>query len=135
LTSAILTAFDTNPVSAEALSNEASIQSLAGDATQLFVNELLTLPRTQTAEGVYIQIATPTTPLPREKPVSPHLPTSQSDVQLPKPKPPTKWELFAKKKGIQKQKQKQKTPNAVFDEETGEWVPIGLQGHQQKGRE
>ena len=41
------------------------------------------------------------------------------NVQLPKPKPPTKWELFAKKKGIQKVK----TPNMVYDEETGEWVP------------
>ena len=38
---------------------------------------------------------------------------------MPKSKPPTKWELFAKKKGIKKQK----TPNTVFDEETGEWVP------------
>ena len=38
---------------------------------------------------------------------------------MPKAKPPTKWELFAKKKGIQKKK----TPNTVYDEETGEWVP------------
>jgi regulator of ribosome biosynthesis len=39
---------------------------------------------------------------------------------LPKPNPPTKWELFAKKKGIKKQT----TPNTVFGEETGEWVPV-----------
>jgi regulator of ribosome biosynthesis len=114
-----LTAVDTNPLSAEALSTEASIQSLARDATQLLVNELLTLPRTRTTEGVYIQIPASTTPLPREKPVSLILSESQSNVQLPKPKPPTKWDLFAKKKGIKKQK----TPNTVFDEETGEWVP------------
>ena len=34
-------------------------------------------------------------------------------------KAPTKWELFAKKKGIKKTR----IPNTVYDEESGEWVP------------
>ena len=50
---------------------------------------------------------TATTPLPREKPV-------------PQPKAPTKWELFAAKKGI---KNKKKDGKLVYDEATGEWVP------------
>ncbi|KAI5665240.1 hypothetical protein M9H77_24563 [Catharanthus roseus] len=37
--------------------------------------------------------------------------------QLPKPKPPTRWELFAQKKGIQKRKK----DKIVFDEQTGTW--------------
>ena len=45
--------------------------------------------------------------MPREKP-------------LPKPKEPTKWELFAKKKGIAP---KAKDGKLVFDEATKEWVP------------
>lgn len=50
----------------------------------------------------------PTFPLPREKP-------------LPKPKAPTKWELFAKKKGIRPKREG--TGKMVYDEAKGEWVP------------
>jgi len=45
------------------------------------------------------------TVIPREKP-------------LPKPKPPTRWEKFAKAKGIQHRKKSK----MVYDEATGEWV-------------
>lgn len=56
-------------------------------------------------------------PLPRWKP-------------LPKPKAPTKWEAFAKKKGIGKfggsrkggAQLEERRKNMVFDEESGEWV-------------
>ena len=37
---------------------------------------------------------------------------------MPKPKPPTKWELFAKAKGIQKKVREKR----VWDEEKQEWV-------------
>jgi Ribosome biogenesis regulatory protein (RRS1) len=66
-----LTAFDTNPLSQSSLLDEHSVQSIARDATQLLVNQLLSLPRTRSLEGVYIQLPAPTTPLPREKPVQP----------------------------------------------------------------
>lgn len=36
------------------------------------------------------------------------------------PKPPTKWELFAAKKGIKDRKRDSKL---IFDEEKQEWVP------------
>eukprot|EP00188_Purpureofilum_apyrenoidigerum_P001579 Plantae.Rhodophyta-Purpureofilum_apyrenoidigerum.ctg18849.p1 GENE.Plantae.Rhodophyta-Purpureofilum_apyrenoidigerum.ctg18849~~Plantae.Rhodophyta-Purpureofilum_apyrenoidigerum.ctg18849.p1 ORF type:complete len:271 (-),score=69.76 Plantae.Rhodophyta-Purpureofilum_apyrenoidigerum.ctg18849:435-1247(-) len=48
------------------------------------------------------------TPLPREKP-------------LPKPRELTKWEVFAKEKGIQKKKRKDRM---VWDEDAGEFKPI-----------
>jgi regulator of ribosome biosynthesis len=44
--------------------------------------------------------------LPRSKPI-------------PKPKPPTKWELYAKEKGIQKRKKEK----LVWDETSKEWKP------------
>jgi regulator of ribosome biosynthesis len=58
------------------------------------------------------------TPLPREKPI-------------PEAKPPTKWELFAKKKGIQDKKREGKM---VYDEASGEWVPKwGYKGKNKEG--
>lgn len=100
-----LAAFDLNPLPSTTPS-ESQLQAVARDTTQLLVDELLALPRTRSIEGVFIKLPAPTSLLPREKP-------------LPKPKPPTKWELFAKKKGIQKKKE----PNTVYDAEAGEWVP------------
>ena len=100
-----LAAFDPNPLPSNTPS-ESQIQAVSRDTTQLLVDQLLSLPRNRSIEGVFIQLPAPTSLLPREKP-------------LPKPKPPTRWELFAKKKGIQKKKE----ANTVYDEETGEWVP------------
>lgn len=48
-----------------------------------------------------------TTPLPREKPA-------------PVPKPPTKWEAFAKRRGI-KPKTREQRKNLQFNEDKGEW--------------
>lgn len=50
---------------------------------------------------------------------------------LPTPKPPTKWELFARKKGIGKYSKipsvaladKERRKKLVYDEEKREWVP------------
>ena len=70
-----LTAFDPNPLSATFLTNESSLQSIARDTTQLLINELLSLPRTRSTEGVFIQLPPSTTLLPREKPVLSQTPT------------------------------------------------------------
>jgi regulator of ribosome biosynthesis len=68
---------------------------------------------------VHIVLPEPTTPLPREKPI-------------PADKAPTKWELFAKKKGIDKKKRE--TGNMVYDEASGEWVPKwGYKGKNKAG--
>jgi hypothetical protein len=78
-----LTAFDTNPLSQSSLLDEHSVQSIARDATQLLVNQLLSLPRTRSLEGAYIQLPAPTTPLPREKSV--HQPPFYTDFSYPNP--------------------------------------------------
>jgi hypothetical protein len=59
----------------------------------------------EAALGRVVDLPQPLTRLPREKP-------------LPKPKPPTRWERFAKEKGIQK---RQKRSSQVWDENSGSW--------------
>uniref|UniRef100_A0A8C3AV96 Ribosome biogenesis regulatory protein n=1 Tax=Cyclopterus lumpus TaxID=8103 RepID=A0A8C3AV96_CYCLU len=75
------------------------LRSLARDNTQLLVNEIWKLPSERVEEAIVTKLPDQTTPLPREKPP-------------PKPRPPTKWEEFAKLKGIQKRKK----TNLVWDE-------------------
>ncbi|GIJ91507.1 hypothetical protein Asppvi_010473 [Aspergillus pseudoviridinutans] len=97
-----------------------SLKAIARDGTQSLLNQLLTTcPITSSAQnGVLLTLPPPTTVLPRHKP-------------LPTPKPPTKWELFARKKGIGKYSNKpgaaladkERRKKLVYDEEKGEWVP------------
>ncbi|KAK7181441.1 hypothetical protein DPSP01_008676 [Paraphaeosphaeria sporulosa] len=113
-----LLANDPNPVARDA--DEAALQANARDAAQVLVNQLLsTCEIKSSADGVHLVLPPCTTPLPREKPI-------------PAEKPPTKWELFAKKKGITKNKN-DKT-KLVYDEATGEWVPRwGYKGKNKEG--
>lgn len=90
---------------------EDHLLSLARIGTQSLLNSLFSLPPTSitsTPDGPLAQLPAATTQLPRAKP-------------LPKPKPPTKWELFARAKGIQG-KTKERREKKVWDEERGEWV-------------
>lgn len=80
------------------------LRSLARDNTQLLVNEIWKGPTERVEEAIVVKLPDPVTSLPREKPP-------------PKPKPPTKWEQFAKLKGIQKKKK----TNLVWDETAKEW--------------
>lgn len=119
-----LATFDPNPLSNDKLRSknesekEQYLSSVTRDNVQLLVNQILSLPVKTTTDNqgsltghsssmTLIQLPEPTTLLPREK-------------AIPKPKPPTKWEQFAAKKGI---KSKAKDGKLVYDEETGEWVP------------
>ena len=72
--------------------------------TQALVERLFALPNKPSEAGRVAQLPPPSTPLPRAKP-------------LPKPRAPTKWELFAQRKGITKQKRSK----LAFDEGSGEW--------------
>ncbi|KAJ5180542.1 hypothetical protein N7492_003752 [Penicillium capsulatum] len=97
-----------------------SLRATARDGAQCLLNQLLTTCNiTSTAEnGVLLSLPAPNTSLPRHKP-------------LPTPKPPTKWELFARKKGIGKYSSKpgaaladkERRKKLVYDEASGEWVP------------
>ncbi|PIL37382.1 hypothetical protein GSI_01076 [Ganoderma sinense ZZ0214-1] len=105
--SGFLTVTDLNTIDAE--SYEADLEehliSTARDGVQTLIASLFSLPTTSSPDGPLAQLPPPTTQLPRAKP-------------LPKPKPPTKWEQFAKAKGIQNKRRDKK----VWDEEKQEWV-------------
>ncbi|XP_029935830.1 ribosome biogenesis regulatory protein homolog [Myripristis murdjan] len=83
---------------------EEFLASLARDNTQLLINEIWKQPTERIEEAIVAKLPDPATPLPREKPP-------------PKPRPPTKWEEFAKLKGIQKKKK----TNLVWDDVAKEW--------------
>ncbi|XP_045717028.1 ribosome biogenesis regulatory protein homolog [Phyllostomus hastatus] len=83
---------------------EAELKALARDNTQLLINQLWQLPTERVEEAVVAQLPEPITRLPREKPV-------------PRPRPLTRWQQFARLKGI---RPKKKT-NLVWDEVSGQW--------------
>lgn len=85
-------------------SPEAELRALARDNTQLLINQLWQLPTERVEEAVVARLPEPATRLPREKP-------------LPRPRPLTRWQQFARLKGI---RPKKKT-NLVWDEVSGQW--------------
>ncbi|XP_063155416.1 ribosome biogenesis regulatory protein homolog [Candoia aspera] len=88
---------------------EALLRALARDNTQLLVGQLWALPSERVERGagpVVARLPEPSTRLPREKP-------------LPKPRPLTKWEQFARLKGIRPTRKKRGT--LVWDEAAKEW--------------
>ncbi|CAN6235975.1 unnamed protein product [Urochloa humidicola] len=74
------------------------------ELAQAVANALFALPPSEDRDGPIVHLPPPTIRLPREK-------------HLPKPKPPTKWELFAKAKGITKRKNNKRE----WDEQTQSW--------------
>jgi regulator of ribosome biosynthesis len=75
--------------------------------TQLLLNQIFALPTTYNALGVLATLPTKSTSqLPRAKPI-------------PKENQMTRWEKFAKQKGIQKKKKSR----MVWDEDKKEWRP------------
>jgi len=89
------------------LINEEYVRNKTAEACSSLVSELFQLPIEKRSD-VGVLVTLPKTcelTLPRELPA-------------PKPKASTKWEEFAKQRGIEKQKKSGK----VFDEATGEWA-------------
>lgn len=110
---------DANPLPPKP--TDAEISSAARDCAQGLINQLLmTCPITShPTDGVLLTLPPSTTSLPREKP-------------LPAEKQETKWEKFAKKKGIKDEKRGE--GKMVYDEENGEWVPKwGYKGRNKDG--
>ncbi|KXJ96031.1 ribosome biogenesis regulatory protein-domain-containing protein [Microdochium bolleyi] len=116
ISAASATAYDENdqpiPGAAPTTSagKEAQLAAVARDAAQALINQLLTTcPLHSAPTGVLLSLPAATTPMPREKP-------------LPPPKEPTKWELFAARKGIKpKTREQRRMRNQVFNEQTGEY--------------
>ncbi|POW16859.1 hypothetical protein PSTT_01068 [Puccinia striiformis] len=107
----LLAAFDPNPIDGpeyNSAGREEYLKESARDSIQVLVNKLFGLTTTLTDEGVVANLPGhgPTTQLPRAK-------------RLPKPKPLTKWEKFAKDKGIAPKPQRDRME---FDESKQEWV-------------
>ncbi|OJD11681.1 hypothetical protein AJ78_07596 [Emergomyces pasteurianus Ep9510] len=138
-----LLALDPNPLtlpnnttstsSTNSASLNAALTRTARDGAQSLLNQLLTTcPITATPrDGILLSLPPRTTLLPRFKP-------------LPTVKQPTKWELFARKKGIGKYNKKlgsgggsaeaERRKKLVYDEASGEWVPKwGYKGKNKHG--
>lgn len=105
--------FDVNPFEDEKMNlsrctreeRESYLESLTRDNAQLLFNGLYSLPQEESDEmGRLVSLPKSTTVIPREKPV-------------PTEKPLTRWEKFAKVKGIKKEKRSAK----VYDEASGQW--------------
>ncbi|KAK6169052.1 hypothetical protein SNE40_020179 [Patella caerulea] len=103
-----LLAYDPNPIDVELFRSNRNeyLSNLARDNTQLLFNKLWTLPVEKVENIVLAKLPNPSTQFPREK-------------RLPKPKPETKWEKYAKVKGIQNKKK----DKLVWDEQHKEFRP------------
>merc|ERR1711872_1125650 len=100
-------AIDTNELDKEHVTDASYLLSLARDNTQLLINSIWQLETERVEDAVIAKFPPPTYKLPREKPV-------------PKPKAMTKWEKYAKEKGIEKKKKKDRL---VWDDVVQKWVP------------
>ncbi|OQV18812.1 Ribosome biogenesis regulatory protein-like protein [Hypsibius exemplaris] len=102
-----LLACDPRPLTLTASDDvEALIQTEMTELAQLLLDKVWALPLERIEDAVVTTLPKPTTFLPREKPI-------------PKAKPMTKWEKYAKEKGITKTKQSR----MVWDQTTREWKP------------
>lgn len=104
-----LMAYDASPIDDHTGFTDASnidrvCHEMATRIFQVMTKKLFELPCEVAPVGRIAALPAPSTVLPREKP-------------LPKPRPPTKWEIFAQRKGIQKRKRS----NLEWDEVSGEW--------------
>lgn len=86
-------------------SNEALL-NMARDNTQYLFNKIWDLEKVTVDEAICVKLPSKIYKLPREKP-------------LPKEKEPTKWEKYAKEKGIVKKKKDKK----IWDSDSKTWKP------------
>ncbi|KCV69519.1 hypothetical protein H696_03940 [Fonticula alba] len=103
----LLTLSDPAAISAETVAAEPDfLKNLARDNAQLLMNAILSLPTERNDFALVASLPAITTRLPREK-------------TLPSGPALTRWEKFAKEKGIQKRKKSK----MVFDEAKEEYLP------------
>lgn len=103
-----LSAYDPNPLKVKRAKDidEKFVKDLTRDNVQLLFNEIWKLPVERIQESIVAKLPECTTVLPREK-------------RIPKAAPLTKWQEYAKLKGIQKPKR----GAMVWDETAKEWKP------------
>ncbi|KAI4456091.1 ribosome biogenesis regulatory protein [Holotrichia oblita] len=83
------------------------LRNLTRDNVQLLLNKIWDLPTEKADEVIVAKLPRPTYVLPRAK-------------HVPKPKPLTKWQEYAKLKGIQKKKKSKLS----WDEQLKKWIPL-----------
>lgn len=108
-------AFDPTPLDERTLRTDpTTLIETSREGVQLLVRQLWGLPATPHPGGALVPLPPAVTPLPRAK-------------QVPKPKPPTKWELFAQQKGI---RSKGKRDRMLWDKDQERLRPrFGFQAH------
>jgi len=103
-----LAAFDFHPLNVEAFKESPThLLDASRDNIQLLFSQIFQLPTQVLAEGVVVTLPAKKSDLPRAKP-------------LPETREPTRWEKYAKVKGIQPHKRRDKL---VWDESTGTFRP------------
>merc|ERR1719370_1596723 len=100
-------AIDNNQMDPSQVDTKEKLLSLARDNTQLLLNAIWDLETVKVEDAVTAKFPPPSFVLPREKPA-------------PKPKVMTKWEKYAKEKGIDKKKKKDRL---VWDDVVQKWIP------------
>jgi len=105
----LLAVFDSEPISRQDYSadRDGTLAAQARDSVQRLITEIFNQPKRVYEDSVIADLPPVASALPREKP-------------LPKQAPMTKWEAFAKAKGIAPKPKKERL---VFDDQTQEWVP------------
>lgn len=106
-----LLAFDYNTLDLKALRSETEhyLKNVTRDNVQILINKIWELPTERVDEAIVAKLPKPQFILPRSR-------------QVPKPKPLTKWQKFAKEKGItSKKKNKSKLK---WDDQLQKWIPL-----------
>lgn len=83
------------------------MRDLTRDNVQLLINQIWELPTERVEEAIVAKLPASTYVLPRARPV-------------PKPKPLSKWQQFAKSKGIDKKKKSK----LKWDQQLQKWIPL-----------
>ncbi|XP_011301265.1 ribosome biogenesis regulatory protein homolog [Fopius arisanus] len=105
-----LLASDYNAFDSERLkaNREDFLKALTRDNVQLLINKIWQLPTKRVDEAIIAELPKPTYVVPRARVV-------------PKPKPLTKWQQFAKEKGIRSKKKG--NSKLKWDEQLNKWIP------------
>jgi len=112
-----LAVFDRKLISSQEIKENFSeyILKSARDDIQILIDKIFQLPLATASSnvGAIISLPKPTTILPREKPI-------------PTPRPPTKWEIFAKEKGIKKKRKRDRLVHDRHGELRPRWGRQGI---------
>lgn len=106
-----LLALDYNTININSIKSEKEkyLTSLTRDNVQILINKIWDLPIERVEETIVAKLPKPVYVLPRAR-------------QIPKPKPLTKWQQYAKEKGIATKKKKKS--KLKWDDQLQKWIPL-----------